>query len=175
MRCHYDVLALERDAAAGDIKKAFHRQALKWHPDKHQRNDISSDEATQRFQEIQNAYEVLSDPHERKWYDDHRDQILRGDDGTGGDGENENDLNLFRYFRCVLYPLDTETEWDGLNEPIFFCLSVPRCTRALVTTARASTRSMERCLKRYSRSSRRCTAHPRVSHSHISVFCALPD
>ncbi|KAJ0408111.1 hypothetical protein P43SY_002081 [Pythium insidiosum] len=102
MRCHYEVLAIERDASAGDIKKAFHRQALKWHPDKHQRNGISPDEATERFQEIQNAYEVLSDAHERKWYDEHRDQILRGDDADGA-GDSDNDLNLFKYFSAAVY------------------------------------------------------------------------
>lgn len=103
MRCHYEVLALERDASAKDVKKAFHLQALRWHPDKHQKNNISAEEATLRFQEIQSAYEVLSDPHERKWYDDHREQILRGDaDGDdGGDDDGGDGINLFRYFRCV--------------------------------------------------------------------------
>lgn len=106
MRCHYEVLAVERDVGAKEVKKAFHVQALRWHPDKHQKNNISSDEATLRFQEIQSAYEVLSDAHERKWYDDHREQILRGDDGNGGNGGDDDDeggdgLNLFRYFRCV--------------------------------------------------------------------------
>lgn len=113
MRCHYEVLAVERDASAKEVKKAFHVQALRWHPDKHQKNNISSDEATLRFQEIQSAYEVLSDTHERKWYDDHREQILRGDDGTGDSGDDGegggggDGLNLFRYFRCVRSPCDS--------------------------------------------------------------------
>lgn len=102
MRCHYEVLNIERDATAKEIKKGFHLQALRWHPDKHQKNNISPEEATLRFQEIQSAYEVLSDAHERKWYDEHRDQILRGDvDNEGGEGGSENDLNLFKYFRYV--------------------------------------------------------------------------
>lgn len=100
MRCHYEVLGAERDADANAIKKAFRLQALRWHPDKHQQNGVTPDEATRRFQEIQAAYEVLSDPHEKKWYDDHREQILRGDDGDEGSVEDE--LNLFKYFRCVL-------------------------------------------------------------------------
>lgn len=101
MRCHYEVLGLARAADAGEIKKAFRLLALRWHPDKHQKNNISSEEATFKFQEIQNAYEVLSDPHEKKWYDDHREQILRGDDGGDGDRADEGELNLFRYFRSV--------------------------------------------------------------------------
>lgn len=100
-RCHYEVLDIERDATVKTIKKAFHLQALKFHPDKHQRNNITPEEATERFQEIQNAYEVLSDPHERKWYDDHREQILRDDDNEENDSEN--DLNLFKYFSATVY------------------------------------------------------------------------
>jgi len=46
-----------------------------------------ADEAHLKFQEIQNAYETLSDPQERAWYDGHREQILRG--GTGGTGEKQ--------------------------------------------------------------------------------------
>ena len=46
------------------------------HPDK---NADNIDEATEKFKEIQNAYAVLSDPNERKWYDGHKAQILRGD------------------------------------------------------------------------------------------------
>ncbi|KAH7479494.1 DnaJ-like protein subfamily C member 21 [Phytophthora ramorum] len=102
MRCHYEVLAVARDASAVEIKKAFRLQALRWHPDKHQRNGISSEEATEQFQTIQNAYEVLSDPHEKKWYDEHREQILRGGDGNDED-EDEDELNLFRYFSASVY------------------------------------------------------------------------
>ena len=53
------------------------------------------------------AYNVLSDPHERKWYDDHRDSILRGTDGTK-DGkkkrtEFEDNLDLFQFFNTACY------------------------------------------------------------------------
>lgn len=57
-------------------------------------------EATERFSLIQEAYEVLSDPQERSWYDGHRDSILRGDDS-----KNQRDSSagtaaedLMRYF-----------------------------------------------------------------------------
>lgn len=103
MRCHYEVLAVERAATPAEIKKAFHKSALKWHPDKHQKNNISSDEATLRFQEIQSAYEVLSDAQERKWYDDHREQILRGDDGQSDGVSGDDELNLFKYFSPTVY------------------------------------------------------------------------
>ncbi|KAI9320469.1 hypothetical protein BX666DRAFT_1908347 [Dichotomocladium elegans] len=78
--CYYDLLSIERTATADEIKKAYRRQALIWHPDK---NGDRVQEATERFAMIQEAYEVLSDPHERSWYDGHRDAILRGNDRAG--------------------------------------------------------------------------------------------
>lgn len=74
-QCYYDVLEVERDADEDVIKKNYRKLALKWHPDKNIANEES---AKQKFQLIQQAWEVLSDPQERAWYDKHRDQILRG-------------------------------------------------------------------------------------------------
>lgn len=63
------------------IKKAYRRKALELHPDRNL-HDVES--ATRRFAEVQSAHEVLSDPQERAWYDDHRDAILSGQDGADG-------------------------------------------------------------------------------------------
>lgn len=65
MKCHYEVLSIAREASASDIKKAYRRLALQWHPDK---NLDNLQEAKEQFQLVQNAYEVLSDPQERAWY-----------------------------------------------------------------------------------------------------------
>ena len=59
------------------IKKAYRKKALELHPD---RNFGDVENATAKFAEVQSAYEILSDPQERVWYDSHRDTILRGDD-----------------------------------------------------------------------------------------------
>lgn len=75
MKCYYDVLEVDRDADDDTLKKSYRKLALKWHPDKNIANET---EAKQKFQLIQQAWEVLSDPQERAWYDKHRDQILRG-------------------------------------------------------------------------------------------------
>lgn len=74
MRCHYDVMELTRAASAEEVKKQYKKLALKWHPD---RNHGQEELATQNFKEISAAYAVLSDPQERKWYDDHRESIIR--------------------------------------------------------------------------------------------------
>ncbi|KIW74960.1 hypothetical protein Z517_11731 [Fonsecaea pedrosoi CBS 271.37] len=77
---YYDLLGVERTATDDDLKKAYRRKALELHPD---RNYGNVEETTRLFAEIQSAYEVLSDPQERAWYDSHRDILLRGDQATG--------------------------------------------------------------------------------------------
>ncbi|EFN55589.1 hypothetical protein CHLNCDRAFT_23262, partial [Chlorella variabilis] len=62
MKCLYEVLGVERDVEEAGLRKAYRLLALKWHPDKNQDNLAAAEE---RFKEIQNAYEILSDPHER--------------------------------------------------------------------------------------------------------------
>jgi DnaJ family protein A protein 5 len=81
---HYEVLDVARDADASQIKKAHRKKALKWHPDKNPGDEL----AAETFQYIQQAYECLSDPAERKWYDEHREAILNGWSADGGNGGN---------------------------------------------------------------------------------------
>jgi DnaJ family protein A protein 5 len=100
MRCHYEVLGVARDASDDDLKKAYRKLALLWHPDKHSTTPETYAEAETRFKEIQAAYEVLREPNERKWYDDHRESILRGKSfGADADDDDEEcDINLWEYF-----------------------------------------------------------------------------
>ncbi|RDI77463.1 Vacuolar transporter chaperone 4 [Venturia inaequalis] len=87
---YYELLGIERQATEEEIKKAYRRRALDLHPD---RNHGAEEEATIRFAEIQAAYEVLSDPQERAWYDSHESSILRGAEG-GGDEEEHFEHNV---------------------------------------------------------------------------------
>ncbi|KAL4814539.1 hypothetical protein BDW67DRAFT_84082 [Aspergillus spinulosporus] len=75
---YYELLDVEQNASPQEIKKAYRKKALELHPD---RNFGNVEAATNLFAEVQSAYEVLSDPHERSWYDSHRDAFLGGDAG----------------------------------------------------------------------------------------------
>eukprot|EP00930_Biecheleria_cincta_P082750 TRINITY_DN72411_c0_g1_i1.p1 TRINITY_DN72411_c0_g1~~TRINITY_DN72411_c0_g1_i1.p1 ORF type:complete len:601 (+),score=174.47 TRINITY_DN72411_c0_g1_i1:86-1888(+) len=100
--CYYEVLGLDRKCDATEIKASYRKLALRMHPDKAQLNDMSLEEATKKFQQIQEAYAVLSDAQERAWYDAHREQILRGDDEPGED-PFKTKINLYRYFSSGCY------------------------------------------------------------------------
>ena len=106
IRCHYDVLGIERDADAVIVKKAHRKLALKHHPDKTvNKDEQQKQESAIEFKLIQAAYECLSDPVERKWYDEHRDMILRGGGlhgSEGGDGESSflYDVTPFHFSGC---------------------------------------------------------------------------
>ncbi len=63
---YYDVLGISKNASADEIKKAYRKQALEWHPDRHKEN---KEAAEKRFKEINEAYQVLSDTQKRSAYD----------------------------------------------------------------------------------------------------------
>ncbi|OAD69727.1 hypothetical protein PHYBLDRAFT_100882, partial [Phycomyces blakesleeanus NRRL 1555(-)] len=133
--CYYDLLGVERKATDDELKKAYRRQALIWHPDK---NHDRVSEATERFALIREAYEVLSDAQERSWYDGHRDAILRGDDhkasrdssaGTTTEdlmsyfsisqfkGFNDSDTGFYTVYRKLFQKLMNEEEEAHRDTP----------------------------------------------------------
>lgn len=71
-RTHYEILGIPKDADAEVIKKAYRTMALKQHPDKFPADKYSADEreaASRRFEEVNEAFSVLSDPNKRRLYD----------------------------------------------------------------------------------------------------------
>ncbi|GAB4193268.1 MAG: molecular chaperone DnaJ [Phycisphaeraceae bacterium] len=76
-RDYYEVLGIERSAGADDIKRAYRKLAMKYHPDR----NPGDTEAEERFKEAAEAYEVLSNPEKRRRYDQYGHAGLRGQAG----------------------------------------------------------------------------------------------
>lgn len=88
MADYYAVLGVPRDASDDDIKKAYRKLAMQWHPD---RNN-GSKEAEERFKEITEAYDILREPQKRAAYDRYGEAGLRGG-GAGAGGFHHVDLS----------------------------------------------------------------------------------
>ncbi|VDP14254.1 unnamed protein product [Soboliphyme baturini] len=76
---YYKILGLTKGANEDDIKKAYRKMALKYHPDKNK-----SPDAEEKFKEVAEAYDVLSDPKKREIYDQYGEEGLKGGDIGGG-------------------------------------------------------------------------------------------
>lgn len=91
---YYEVLGISRQASAEEIKKAYRKMAVKYHPDK----NPGDAESERRFKDISEAYEVLSDPKKRELYDRYGKEGLgagAGMGGAGGFGSMEDALKTF--------------------------------------------------------------------------------
>ncbi|MEE8118591.1 MAG: molecular chaperone DnaJ [Gammaproteobacteria bacterium] len=90
-RDYYEVLGVEKNAAEADLKKAYRRMAMKYHPDRNQDNK----EAEASFKEAKEAYEILSDKKKRTTYDQFGHAGVEGSfraGGPGGAGFNPSDI-----------------------------------------------------------------------------------
>lgn len=106
-RDYYKTLGISKGATEEDIKKAYRKQALKWHPDKNK-----SSAAEEKFKEIAEAYEVLSDPKKREIYDQY--------------GEEGNVC-----FTAYFPPLCCQTE-EAVRVPLQSCISGSKRQLALI-------------------------------------------
>ncbi|GHA75673.1 molecular chaperone DnaJ [Pontibacter akesuensis] len=86
-RDYYEVLGVSKGAAQDEIKKAYRKIAIKFHPDKNPDDPTAED----KFKEAAEAYEVLSDPQKRQRYDQFGHQGMNGGFGGGG-GMNMEDI-----------------------------------------------------------------------------------
>eukprot|EP01035_Chromulina_nebulosa_P017578 gene17578-23146_t len=102
---HYEVLGLEKTANESEIKKAYRKLALKYHPDKN-----SAPSAEQAFKAVSSAFDVLSDPTKRQTYD------LYGDDATNNAATaNGNPFNMRGFTRTGGHAFEDELAKEMFN------------------------------------------------------------
>lgn len=88
-RDFYAILGVSKTATPEELKKAYRKMAMKWHPDKNKGNEA---EAQAKFQEISDAYSVLSDPEQRSIYDRYGEEGLKPGEGGGASHMRAEDL-----------------------------------------------------------------------------------
>lgn len=97
---YYDILGVSKEASADEIKKAYRKQALEWHPDRHKDD---KETAEKRFKEINEAYQILADSQKRKAYDQFGHAAFspggaaRGQAGQGPFGQQQGQWGPFTY------------------------------------------------------------------------------
>ncbi len=143
-RCYYEVLGITRTADGTEIKRAYRRLAMKYHPDRNQ----GDAEAERSFKECAEAYEVLSDSQKRPIYDQYGHDGLRGQGHAGHDFNSMNVEDIFSMFNDILgggrggfggggrarvrrgYDLETSVEitleevWSGTEQEVEFTRKV---------------------------------------------------
>lgn len=88
-RDYYEILGISKSASEDDIKKAFKKSAIKFHPDKfNNAGEKEKKEAEEKFKEINEAYSVLSDPSKRAQYDKMGHAAFKQGAGAGGYGSS---------------------------------------------------------------------------------------
>jgi DnaJ-related protein SCJ1 len=86
---YYNILELEKTANEEEIRKSYKKLAVKWHPDK---NPNNKEMAEQKFKEISEAYQILSDPEKKSIYDKYGYDGLKGHENGSGGGHNPEDI-----------------------------------------------------------------------------------
>ena len=109
----YDILGVSKSASESEIKSAYRKLALKWHPDRNK-----SAEATEKFKEVNEAYEVLSDKNKRAKYDQFGHAAFGG--GTGFNPFGQQSGNPFAGYYSTGGNINFEDLFggaDGFSDP----------------------------------------------------------
>lgn len=112
MSNYYDVLGVSKNASLNEIKAAYRKQALKWHPDRNK-----SPEAEKKFKEINKAFEVLSDPKKREIYDQYGEAAFEKENqGFGGQYYQQGPFRVYTNFQQGFSDFD-DFDFSGFSDP----------------------------------------------------------
>ena len=128
---YYELLEISRDASSAEIKRAYRKLAMKYHPDRNQ----GDKEAEEKFKLVNEAYQVLSDENKRATYDRYGHEGLENNGFSGFSDMNMNDLNsIFESFfgggfgfssrssRSSKFAMDTQSQIElEFYEAVFGC------------------------------------------------------
>lgn len=110
---YYQTLGISKGASEQEIKTAYRRQALKWHPDRNKTADANS-----KFKDVTKAYEILSDPKKREMYDQYGESAFNrsGPGGFGGQYSQQGPFNVYTDFGGAGSPFEN-VDFGGFSDP----------------------------------------------------------
>jgi len=111
---YYEILGVSKNATLDEIKAAYRKQALKWHPDRNK-----SPEAGEKFKQINKAFEILSDPKKREVYDQYGEAAFEkgaaGPSGFGGQYYQQGPFRVYTNFGGDFS--DFDFDFGGFSDP----------------------------------------------------------
>lgn len=116
MHNYYELLGIPNNAAKSEVKRAYRKLALKWHPDK---NPNNLTEANKRFKEICEAYEILFDDRKRRVYDDER--YRRAFINMSAQGFNRFSFKPPHEIFREEFGDESPTYYETLDPPVSYC------------------------------------------------------
>ena len=121
--CYYSILEVSKTATEDEIKKAYRKMALKYHPDKH---PVNREEMEEKFKTVSEAYQVLSDSQKRQVYDRFGKEAVQngmggggGGFGGGGMGGFANPHDIFENLFSGMGPMGSMGSMGSMPNPFF--------------------------------------------------------